>query len=514
MEAGSSTANNGMQGAQNGQGAQAQVPANPFVAAVAAPIISGAPNENIKKRFDMFERFCQCLNLPDERKAEVLPQYLSGTAQAMYESLSQDERESYETVRNLLIKRLAPVNAADAAMRKLRKRKQKKKEPVHVYASVISRLVNEALPEDGGNVTKDYIKTTMFLEGLRIKNKQLVRFPRPANFDDAVNRARQQEDLDSENDSSSSDSERVVSKVSRPEQVSRAQPPRLVASIERDEAEQRNSNGINEVRRQIQLLTRRVENLGRNQFRSFQNQNMATRPPRFQNARNGSKGNPMQNRVRSMDSRRWTQDGRPICTCCGKAGHIFAACQQNNCFQPSNFQNIQRNNRFQQNSYSFRQYPQRFKAITNGNQNTKSLPAIEYPQTPRQMNLIYLPDPSMDQNSQDSETFANQCYYVESNVQGGTSVAVKKDLDDPHINGNPAQLYDFVKNMAEKADDTLNLRNKKSAANRCLLIETKSGDKPKNNNDLPKPGIVNQMNKSKTNIVKNSKIACSKKDFE
>ncbi len=50
------------------EGAPAPAVPNPFVAALVPPVISGAPNENVGHQFNMFDRFCQCLDLHDDRK--------------------------------------------------------------------------------------------------------------------------------------------------------------------------------------------------------------------------------------------------------------------------------------------------------------------------------------------------------------------------------------------------------------------------------------------------------------
>lgn len=207
----------------------------PFIAALAPPVISGAANENVSNQFNLFDRFCQCLSLTDERKAEVLPQYLTGTAQIVYEMLTQDQRQSYNNVRKHLIERLSPTNPADAAMKQLRKRKQKKKESINEYAVAITRLVNEALPSTVDETTKTEIKITLFLEGLTIQHKHLVRYPRPSSFDDAVTRARQYEGLDSSSDDSSDEGGKRVSKRKTIEDECRSQSPRLVAMYSRDD---------------------------------------------------------------------------------------------------------------------------------------------------------------------------------------------------------------------------------------------------------------------------------------
>jgi len=219
------------------------------------------------------------LALEDDRKAEVLPQYLIGSAQAIYETLSQDQRRPYSEVRKVLIQRLAPLNITDTAMKQLRKRKQKHGEPIHTYAGAISRLVNDALPQDIDDGAKNKIKTTVFLEGLRLKNKQMVKFPRPKDFEEAVTRARQHENLDSSSDDSLSDDEKHVRKH-KSNRKRRSPSPRVVAAVTREHtAEQPDNNTVNKFSQQIQQLTNRIENLDRNQFNSFQRRGASCMQP-------------------------------------------------------------------------------------------------------------------------------------------------------------------------------------------------------------------------------------------
>lgn len=425
---------------------------NPFVAALVPPVISGAPNENIRQQFNLFDRFCQCLALTEDRKAAVLAQYLTGAARTVYESLTQDQRQPYQSVRELLIQRLAPLNATDLAMKQLRKRKQKRGETINEYAGSISRLVSEALPATIDDAAKDQIKTTLFLEGLRIRNKQLVRFPRPKNFEDAVTRARQQEGLDSSSDDSSDESESRASKR-KSNRKGRSPLPRLVATVNReDTTEQRNGDEIAKLSRQIAQLTDRVDKLGRDRPHLQQSRNTGPTLPIFRGTGRGRNVNSTFAHARTMDTRRWTQDGRPICMSCGKAGHIFAMCRQN----PRG--GLQQRNRSSQGNQQNDRFRNNESRAANATARPAAAPATrQRPSTQRQTNLIYIPDPTAAETTDEAEEMHNSCYFIANK----NHQAVK----------DPKQLYKYAKEMAEIADQERQSTHRKKQRNECFMIQ-------------------------------------------
>lgn len=122
--------------------------------------------------------------------------HLSGRALRMYESLKEDQKQTYTTARDSLTKVLQPVRLDSYRRSQFNSRRQKEEETVGDFAEALQRLMTQAYAKHAmDNELRDKILLGQFEQGLLPKWKKNLKYPLET-FEDGVSQARMAEAVD------------------------------------------------------------------------------------------------------------------------------------------------------------------------------------------------------------------------------------------------------------------------------------------------------------------------------
>lgn len=119
---------------------------------------SGTIGENFEDWIKHFERLAQANRWEDDRKRDVLPFYLRGGAETIYDEIPQDNRRTYNNLINELRAKLRPSQLSDLRSVELHSRSQGPRESVAEYSQAIAKLTKQAYPEVTADVRKQLMK--------------------------------------------------------------------------------------------------------------------------------------------------------------------------------------------------------------------------------------------------------------------------------------------------------------------------------------------------------------------
>ncbi len=106
---------------------------------------------NISDNFDewlkRFNRLAQANNWADNRKKNILPYYLVGSAEQTYDNTTQAEHATFAALVTALKEKFKPAQLSDLRSVELHSRFQGAKESVGDFAQAIQKLTKQAYPE-------------------------------------------------------------------------------------------------------------------------------------------------------------------------------------------------------------------------------------------------------------------------------------------------------------------------------------------------------------------------------
>ena len=98
----------------------------------------GKPGQFFQKLLDIFERIAQGESWSDEKKRKKLLSYLRDNAASKYDSIPQQNRNTYNELKNALLEKFQ-INLKDFALAALGERHQYRHESVTDYASDLKK---------------------------------------------------------------------------------------------------------------------------------------------------------------------------------------------------------------------------------------------------------------------------------------------------------------------------------------------------------------------------------------
>ena len=237
---------------------------------------TGSLEEDVENWFGHFEMVAQGNRWDNLAKSIQLYSFLKGQALKWYGTLLMEEKQDYEVVRALMIQEFHSENRREDLYNQVKKRKQQENESVNEYALDMERYLRGIDPHMGEREKINY-----FLEGLKSKYRYQVIRKRVRSLREAVEAAKDEEIIEKQNqtfDSKSEHSDELSHKIRKLEDQNRELEKKL------------------EQHKNVQTPT---------QTSTKRNYNARTFP----------------------EARRWTNDGKPICSNCLKVGHIAKDCR-------------------------------------------------------------------------------------------------------------------------------------------------------------------------------------------
>ncbi len=156
---------------------------------------SGNVTDNFDEWLKRFNRLAQANNWVDDRKKNILPYYLVGSAEQVYDNTTQAQRATFDALVAALKDKFKPAQLSDLRSVELHSHCQGAKESVGDFAQAIQKLTKQAYPEVEDAARKQLMKR-FFLNGLRQDLRRLVLIAKPATFEEAETQARAQEATD------------------------------------------------------------------------------------------------------------------------------------------------------------------------------------------------------------------------------------------------------------------------------------------------------------------------------
>ena len=140
-----------------------------------------------------FERHAQLVGWTGATKKLQYEVHLSGRALRMYESLKNEQRQSYEQARDELTRLLQPVKLDSYRRRQFNSRRQKEGEAVADFGEALQRLMTLSYANHPMEAQlRDKILLGQFEQGLLPKWKRQLKYPLET-FEDGLNQARMAE---------------------------------------------------------------------------------------------------------------------------------------------------------------------------------------------------------------------------------------------------------------------------------------------------------------------------------
>ena len=166
--------------------------------ATIAEILRGEVNDEdgLKQFVREFERHSRLAGWTGETQRLQFEVHLSGRALRMYESLKEEQRETYQIARDALMKVMQPVKLDSYRRSQFNSRHQKDGETVSDFAEALQRLMNQAFARHTmDNELRDKILLGQLEQGLLSKCKKHLKYPLET-FEDGVAQARMAEAVD------------------------------------------------------------------------------------------------------------------------------------------------------------------------------------------------------------------------------------------------------------------------------------------------------------------------------
>jgi len=151
----------------------------------------GRSGDNFDIWLDRFDRYGQALEWTDNYKRTVLPTFLRGPAEIVFNGIPADRRSNltYNQLTDFLRSRFNPAHTMELRSAELHTRRQHIGEPVQDYAINIQRLTMEAYP-DVDNKVRDQLMRRIFIAGLLPELWRVVIPMNPKSFTDAESQAK------------------------------------------------------------------------------------------------------------------------------------------------------------------------------------------------------------------------------------------------------------------------------------------------------------------------------------
>lgn len=255
------------------------------------PSFSGDDKSDVKSFIDELNSKAAYNNADTTRKANLLPNLLTGNAKIWFQSSTHLSGKSYEEMCEALIQQFHTKTDEWVLMQQIANKKQMPKETVAEFASEIRRLSHKLdLPEKQ--------RLTHFLQGLRPELRNIVALREPTNLNDAEAYAKLKESLPDEKPVDRTDE--ILKAIA----LSKTLDEPRVAAINTPFTSH-NSPRTN-TPHERPLSREDILQIIRQEFRRSRNQQ--------------AQGQDYRNRR--------TFDGRPICNYCRKSGHVAYVCRK------------------------------------------------------------------------------------------------------------------------------------------------------------------------------------------
>ena len=258
------------------------------------PKFSGDGNEDVNEFLANFSRTARFYKFSEERKAEILPLYLTGNASIWYNTTPGLVGKNFDTLTEALKKHFHSDSDVWLLRQKLNERKQLPTESVSEFAAGIRRLGQRI------NLPRSEC-INYFIQGLKPELKSFVILQRPTSFEEAEMHAKLKESVPEPKPVDRTDE--ILKALAHMQQTAAARENSSVAAFER--YENTHSKPVPEER----PVTR--DDIAKIVQQQIRQEMRRTSQFSAQNTRG-----------------RRTFDGRPICDFCNKPGHIVATCRQ------------------------------------------------------------------------------------------------------------------------------------------------------------------------------------------
>ena len=134
--------------------------------------------DGLKQFVREFERHSRLAGWTGETQRLQFEVHLSGRALRMYESLKEEQRETYQIARDALMKVMQPVKLDSYRRSQFNSRHQKDGETVSDFAEALQRLMNQAFARHTmDNELRDKILLGQLEQGLLSKWKKHLKYP-------------------------------------------------------------------------------------------------------------------------------------------------------------------------------------------------------------------------------------------------------------------------------------------------------------------------------------------------